>query len=393
MIVVASAISSQAQMTDFATIEQRSYNLYQRKEWNELLEVGRNALKADVDYYYLRMRMGIAYYERENYRASIPHFLKALEFDSKNKVAAEYLYYAYLFSGRNLDANIVYSRFYNQLKASHVPKTGKIFNSIYSEVGFKTLSPRNDGFGNLGYKHVGIEQQLGSRLNLYYGISQIRQSIYLFDTETTNNGRVFYIDETEFKYQQNEYFVKGTIPVIRGLQVFGGYHFQSISDTIPTYTNVAFIGGIKTNIRAMDFDLSFGQSEINNTTSQQLSGNLIWYPTYSLNFYLQSNLTLLTRTDESNSVFYQKVGFRSGPNTWIEIYGSKGNMRGMQELDGFYLYNLKNDMDGRLGVSMIFLLNQKHKWILGYTKENYTEISTSLPYSQHYLFTGFNLKF
>ena len=44
------------------SIEQKSYQLYLDKKWDELICVGNNAIKNDMDYFYLRMRIGIAYY-------------------------------------------------------------------------------------------------------------------------------------------------------------------------------------------------------------------------------------------------------------------------------------------------------------------------------------------
>ena len=50
-----------------ATVEQKSYQLYIDKNWTELIQFVGKAIDKGYDYYYLRLRIGIAYYERKNY--------------------------------------------------------------------------------------------------------------------------------------------------------------------------------------------------------------------------------------------------------------------------------------------------------------------------------------
>ena len=73
------------------------------------------------------------------------------------------------------------------------------------------------------------------------------------------------------------------------------------------------------------------------------------------------------------------------------MYGSFGDMKNVQELDGFYQYNINNHLIRRIGFTGIFNLGPKAKLFVGYTSENYEEIDTLLPYKQHYLFTGLQI--
>lgn len=49
---------------DFVSFNKASYELYTQKKWDELIIVGKEALKNNFDFYYLRVRLGIAYYEK-----------------------------------------------------------------------------------------------------------------------------------------------------------------------------------------------------------------------------------------------------------------------------------------------------------------------------------------
>ena len=43
--------------------EQKTFNLYKERNWSELIFWGEKAINEGNDYFYLRMRLGIAFYE------------------------------------------------------------------------------------------------------------------------------------------------------------------------------------------------------------------------------------------------------------------------------------------------------------------------------------------
>ena len=66
-------------------------------------------------------------------------------------------------------------------------------------------------------------------------------------------------------------------------------------------------------------------------------------------------------------------------------------MKNVQELDGFYQYNINNHLMRRIGVTGIFSLSPRAKLFVGYTSESYEERDTTQPYKQHYFFTGLQI--
>jgi len=113
--VLFTIVQGQAVM-NFSSLDKQTYGLYLDKNWKDLVSLGKKGLDNGFDYFYLRMRIGIAYYELGNYRRAIPHFRKALVFNSKDQYANEYLYYSYLFSGRKADAINLSEKFTPKLK-------------------------------------------------------------------------------------------------------------------------------------------------------------------------------------------------------------------------------------------------------------------------------------
>ena len=63
---------------DYQFIDSITYRYYLEKNWKELVDVSKTGLKNDIDYYYLRMRTGIAYFEQGNYLKAEKQFKKAL---------------------------------------------------------------------------------------------------------------------------------------------------------------------------------------------------------------------------------------------------------------------------------------------------------------------------
>jgi tetratricopeptide (TPR) repeat protein len=392
VLVLLSYLGSHAQVkVSFALYDIQTYQLYQEKSWPGLIELGKLAIKDGHDFFYLRMRIGIAYYEQGKYRSAISHFEQALKFN-KDPLAAEYLYYSYKLSGRKMDANLVYAEYKNLLKSRDISSATGFVTGLYTETGLKLISPANSEYGPLLYAHIGAEQQLGSRLNLYHGYMRFSRSITQLESVAGFGPGGMITNETKRKYVQNEYYLKAIIPVIKGLQLIGSLHTQAIIDTIQ-YNNISYLAGISSSYKILDLYVAYGASRLSENIHHQISAGTTFYPAISQNFYLQSILTYHKDAEISNIVFYQKIGLKTGDRTWLEFYGSFGDMKNMQELDGFYIYNMNNHLNMRLGLNGIFLLGKNVKLFVGYTNESYSEFSTELPYKQHYLFTGLQVHF
>ncbi len=389
LVILISSYNLFAQkIRNFSWYNKFTYGLYEKKDWNKLIKEGHLAIKAGYDFYYLRMRIGIAYYELKEYKLAISEFEHALKFNEADPLTVEYLYYSYKLSGRVLDANLVYIKYKKQVQSRKISSPIGFLKSIYTELGLKMISPSTPDYGALKYAHIGIEHQLGSRLNIYHGYARIGQNQY--ETSNTKGFRNF---PAETKYIQNEYYLKATLPVIKGVQLMGTLHTQSVIDSVE-YSNIAFLGGINTSIKLLDLFASFGTARIDDVTNTQFSIGTTIYTQKNQNVYFKSILTYHLDDSTENIIFYQKAGLRTGVNTWFEFHGSFGNMKNVQEEDGFYLYNVTNNLDMKLGVTSIFLLNKNTKLFIGYTAESLEVSDTQLPYKRHYFFTGlqFNLK-
>jgi hypothetical protein len=100
-----------------------TYQLYLRKEWKSLLQETRKSLGDDVDFYYLRVRAGIAAYELKNYRLAAHHLGKAYNWNTSDEFTNYWYYHALLLASRSDEANNIGSRFFCWLLAPYEYQT------------------------------------------------------------------------------------------------------------------------------------------------------------------------------------------------------------------------------------------------------------------------------
>jgi hypothetical protein len=89
---------------NFQQIDSLTYNAYLQKDWKTVTKIGKQALKNDIDYYYLRMRLGIAHFEQKKYGKAVKDFEKAIGYNTTDTLAIEYLYYSYKYLGDDIMA-------------------------------------------------------------------------------------------------------------------------------------------------------------------------------------------------------------------------------------------------------------------------------------------------
>jgi hypothetical protein len=92
---------------DFQSVDKLTYRCFEEKKWDSVIVVGKKALRQGIDYYYLRVRMGISYLEKKEYFPAIIHLRKAIEFNSQDPVISDYLYQSYVNVNREDEAQLI----------------------------------------------------------------------------------------------------------------------------------------------------------------------------------------------------------------------------------------------------------------------------------------------
>lgn len=390
------------------SIENKMENLYNKKMYKKVIFVGENALKDGMDYFNLRYRIAISYYEFKNYRMAIHHLEKALSFNSDDPASLEYLYYAYLFSGRTNDANLLASKFPDYLKEI-VNYKRKYINSIYLEGGpsisnniSKNGSLDIDGdtsiFGesdlnaNLLYMHLGLKHDLLPQLSVFHGLSNL--SISKRKTIRINN------HDTIFNYtvKQIEYYINADYQLSKGLKITPAFHFLKVNadltnasyDTINykylysnstlSLNNYVLSLGITKEYKLFSISAFATYSNLNNETQWQLGATANYFPFGNLDYYSATTLAMLnvkskgsnqaansgTGNRDSRLIFDQLFGVKVLPKLWVEGSFTIGNLANYNEKNAFIVYNIADKINFKSGFSLIYTLNSNFELSLRY---------------------------
>jgi len=207
------------------TVEKRSYDLYMAKNWHALEEYGRVAIEHGIDYYYLRMRLGMAYYEGHNYLKAEDNFRKALTFNSGDANAMEYIYYCMIFTGRYEEARF-YSKSFNEAVKEEVKvNTLPCIDAITLESGVE-ISDSNKSFGNLYYAQLGLEHYIGNRLSLFHAFKYSTQVSYIVALPNAKDSTA--PKKNYSQLMEYEYYLKATIPFANKWVVSPAVHWLGV---------------------------------------------------------------------------------------------------------------------------------------------------------------------
>lgn len=399
-------------------VERLTYELYQQKNWDGLIAEGNKALNQGMDYYYLRVRLGIAYYEKQNYHLASKHFDKALEMNDAEDYVKEYLYYAYLFSGRQADAKVLASSFPYSLRTKTNTDRWSFVEGIdlaYNYTGmtettildnFTSDVPLDrDGAQFIPRQHhyffLGLQHHLSPRLSFYHGYSNLQVS-HLRYIQASNEA----VTESDFPSTLHQYYAAANLLVAKGLTLSGGIHFinssyETITQVVsgspgrPTIRSVATrvnnndLVGFASLYKRFDF-ITVGASYYRGTVADfiqnQMDVRLILYPIGNLNLYTITTGSYQNQDYRDGNVINrtiidQQIGAKVSNWLWAEAYGTFGEMDNFFLKDGLVIFNRMDLVKQRLGGRLIFLPAPKWSLTLDYTYMNNQSQFIQVPFT------------
>lgn len=382
IISITNVLQAQVQK-DFAYYNNETYQLYLDADWESLSELGKESIAYGHDFYYMRIRIGIAYYEQKKYLQAIRHFEKALEFSPGSQEVGEYLYYCYLYLGRANEAKKYYSS--EETKA-------KLFNSTTFEPGIK-FSDNRALTRNTKYAFIGLSHELTKIISLFHGYQRLVADFALPpDNSSSGFGGGSARNETIYSVNQNEYYAALSVLAAKGLYLIPAFHYQDVKSGTYHGKNKVFSFQAMRWLDKFKIYAGMSFSEINELRQNQYEGGLVFYPLGNLNLFLQTQITSHSENSVSNLVSFNKVGFKLFSTTWMDLFLSYGEMTNYSDLNGYVVYNQLDMLKSKIG----FTLNQslgKHLLYFKYIRENKEEFSTGTPFAHNNFLLGFNLKF
>jgi hypothetical protein len=406
-------------------VDQITYQQYLKGEWDELIKTGKEAKKEGINFYFLDVRMGIAYYHKKKYRKAIKFLGRAFKKDEKNAVVAEYLYYAYIYGGRYMDA----VRMSNDLYLSVKEKIGLHENKFIDEMGFDFKIEFPDDYsidlnqGNIDQDVITQNTYWGINIGNYYG----KGNLLWF------SGGRFKRDYTKYSYEDNQqkigeksitqsqYYLAHYSQIGSGMNFGFGVNWLLISYDDISYQRIGRNGRIiivpSTNIinqfvGFIAIRKDFGNFKLGvNTTASNLQDNLqiqigadfYWYPLANtdLYFFIKPNYKMEDMNDAwvNDQLIKGGLGVRLG-KIYLEPAYTYGDIYNYNESDGLLVYNDAEKISDKAEITTYgFFFKGRLKLFTKYqhySKTNYFSLNdnpTEINYTNQTLTIGALWKF
>jgi tetratricopeptide (TPR) repeat protein len=246
IIFAYTGIINAQEIINYPTIDAKTYEQYEKKQWTELIETGKLSLKNNIDFYYLHVRMGIAYYELGKYSQAVKYFEKAHKENLRDDVINEYLYYSYLFAGYYDDIRKIIPFFSDKLIKKLDIKSKPFIHAIY----FDTKQEINEDFViepdgsdaieqvavlRQSYYNLSLEHVFGKSVKVFHGFTSMVIHNNIQDLPQENIPTLY--EET---LKQREYYLQVSSLIGKQLNLKTSFHV--ISSTFfaedSTYTMV-----------------------------------------------------------------------------------------------------------------------------------------------------------
>ncbi len=372
---------SLAQQTPQDEVDIKSYALYEKGAWKELLQYGKTSIAAGQDFTLLRLRMAYGTFMINNFSEAIRQYEAVLKTDADNATAHYYTWLCrkylnqYELAGQQvkyLSAEVIESA---KLKPIALTTAG-----IESSYKYTDVTPR----GNAFYTRVDADLRLGWRMNMLQSVGIYNQTIAepKFLTVTNNNN---------ISIDQKEYYNRTTINLNSKWQMKLAYHFLNTPFNNYAYNNHIGLLGFQYFGHYFDVKADAIFSKLTDSSRQQYNVQLALYPLGNLNFYTFSTGSL--RSTNSGSFNYKQViGFKLLKQTWGELNGTFGRFSNLIENEGMYVYNAIDINKIKVGGTLYISLSPHILAQVGYTFEQRELYQTSSSFNQHSITGGLSWK-
>jgi tetratricopeptide (TPR) repeat protein len=368
---------------EYDAVNIRSYGLYEKGSWKELISYGNEAIENGQDFTLLRLRIGYAAFMIGNFSEAVKAYEKVLLNDSYNATAHYYLWLCrkYLNQSELADKHLAY------LSAETLQKEGQnkiAFTGVGVETSFKSTDI--NGRGNTWYHMLHVENRFGWNVHMSQAISYFNQSIQLPTTGLPGNAPLTVINQVE-------YYNKLTFNLSNQWQLKAVYHFTNTPINNTIYNNHSGLIGIKYSSHYFDVQADGIFSKMYDSTISQFDLQLGYYPLGNQKLYGISTAIYRNRNTGSGFNFRQVLGGQIAKKIWLEGNVTLGSFQDLYENDALYLYNAVDKNKFKAGVMGYFSIGKKCIFELGYTTEQRTLYGKTNTFNQNSITGGLKWKF
>ena len=354
-------------------VEQQTRAYAGAGDWDGITELGKEALRKGIDFYYLRYRMGVAWYMKKNYHQAAHNLRKAWEQNPGDGLLQEYLYFSLVFSGREMEARYFASGISIHEKNRMGIPDGKLTEKVHvlvdvgssdDQKGIKNFFPEPtapDGSRFISRSHrvfqVGLLHPLSQSLSVYHAYTHAQKDHFVYSLSDGNE-----VIDPNTRSLINQYYLSGIWRLVRDFRLVTALHYIHLTlpgqaqvlpgrpgvplATTPATTWGELVGSLALyrDMRYLTVGLSGNFSNLNDGRQRQGDLLLAFYPLGNLSLYTASTFSLQHETAGNGNqterlVFFQRIGGRLASWLWVEGFLSLGEMNNFVRYDGALVFN------------------------------------------------------
>jgi hypothetical protein len=324
---------------DFRELDRKSLDYFEKGDYNNLKKTSDIMLAYGMDYYYLRLRLGIAAFRKGKYSEAVENLSRAVRFSSLDTISREFIYYSYLLSGRKGDADLYLLSMPEQYKNSSLtsiknPLVTKVFaGGTLTGYDYFNYTKNKLYYEAIRYCYsfnAGLET---SFLNRYKGtimFTNLRKT-GMFYSLSDSTGR-------NLDFSQNQLYVRLTRNLFPGWEITGFGHLAFYTEIVPSprpfriaskITNKSeYSAGLGLSKKFWKFraGANVSVSDFENSNQVRGEGYLSYLPSTNLDLYFTTGGMLQNDSNWGNTFqINEEVGIKLSGKIWIETGLMAGN--------------------------------------------------------------------
>lgn len=421
LFMVLLTVAKAQEKLNYLEVDKQSYQLFLEEKWPELIQLSQEARTQGIDFFYLEVRTGIAWYNQGKYRNASQWFLKAYSTNQSYDWLQEYVYYSLVFSGRKFEAT-KYAAFFSEAMKKKIGfrpsgmihlafETGYSFNPDFEDLKTRDFSSEmnlGEDYGeayllkNYSFQSLDLSHHIAPNFTLnhnltYFGVN--REAIVDWGTQTSSPIRI-----NQFNYYINSVWVIGKkLNISPALNLIfgngdvyaGGFNNNNVkkfSLSKINYSDAVFSTSLWSDFGNFSPGLEFNAGNVKDSKFIQLSSWITIYPFSNTKLYFTPKVYFKSGEEGFGWNTLGITGGLSLGKVYITGQYLFGDMDNFIESNGYIVSNFSGKTDQKIVGSVFFPLGKKYLFSLRYIYQNviekyqvYTlgEKSNHLEYNYH----------
>lgn len=403
LLLMIASLQSQEIKNSYKSIDSLTYNLFINQDWKTLLEEGKKYKKSESDFYYLKVRMGIANFKTGHYLLAVKLLEEAYNLNKFDLVVQDYLYWAYRYSGLFLESDVFYKKmdislqkqigldlkFISAIDVGLVATSNSDYNEMLENNTVNETTNYRFFIDNQQIITFGLNHRLSNNTNFYHRLTIMPRKLVYQENNLGEITNVFY-KGTETRYYADATFALGKRWYLDAYMVllFGNYddltsgvtrgNTLNFTDKI-NYSDVVFGGKISKSSSYFRNSLNVSYSNLNGLNQLQTGYSISLYPLANTLVVPFGSFQYVRESLDSysdNRMVYTGGIEINTKNISFTGFVNAGEINNYNSNNGSVVYNQVATTESEFGAIVQVYLN-KFELKLGYSLMNMKDYSVS----------------